>query len=214
MAAKRPFALRLDQDDHDRRGSIEYWRRYLDDFVPSASHGHELHALQACRLALDAREVGSYGIGAVLVDEDGRVLVRGRNKVHDRGFRSDLHAEMVVMNDFEAAGWPREKARRCTLVTSLEPCPMCMTRLIVAGVGSVLYVSEDSVGGMVQRSQHMPPTFRTIMEHENQVWAPADCSNELRTVAFRIWMESRETLDGSAPGRRSPIRDERRNVVG
>lgn len=185
---------------------IEHWRQYLDAVVPSVSHRHELYALQACRLALDAAAAGSYGIGAVLVDKDGRVIVRGQNRVHDRGFRSDLHAEMVVMNAYEASGGSREKARECTLVTSLEPCPMCMTRLIVAGVGSVLHVSEDSIGGMVRRRHHLPPVFRTIIESQEQVWGAAECSDELRAVAFEIWIESRESLDPCSPVRKDLAR--------
>lgn len=178
-----------------RTGRIEYWRRFLDGFIPSLSNRHEAHALRACRLAIDAAGMGSCGVGAVLFDGNGQVIVEGHNKVYDGGFRSDLHAEMVVMNEYEALGWPRGEARNCTLVTSLEPCPMCMTRLIIAGVGSVLYVSGDSIGGMVQRKHSLPPTFRAIIQGENQVWEPAECSDELRAAAFEIWVETRNGFD-------------------
>lgn len=182
-------------------GRLEHWRRFLDDFVRSTRHRHESFAIQACRLAVDAAEAGTYGIGALLIDADGRVIVEGHNRVYHGGFRSDLHAEMVVTNDYEAAGWPREKARGCTLITSLEPCPMCMTRLIVAGVGSVLHVAEDSIGGMVQRRHNLPPIFRTIIESQQQIWGPAECSEELRAAAFEIWIESRDRLDQWLPSR-------------
>lgn len=173
-------------------GRIEFWRGYLRDFVPRARYRHEAYALKACRLAVDAARVGTYGVGAVLFDAAGHVIVEGRNKVHEDGFRSDLHAEMVVMNAFETAGWPRNDARGCTLVTSLEPCPMCMTRLIVAGIGAVFYIAGDFVGGMVRRTQGLPPTFRSIIETQGQVWRMAECSGELRAAARMIWMESRE----------------------
>lgn len=181
-------------------GRIEYWRRNLDAWVPSARHAHESHALRACRLAVEAAAVGTYGVGAVLFDADDQVIVEGRNKVHEGEFRSDLHAEMVLMNEYETSGWPRDKAEECTLVTSLEPCPMCMARLIVAGVGSVLYVSGDALGGMVHRRHGLPPTFRAMSEQ--QVWRPADCSEELRSAAFEIWSESRDRLDHRLPRNR------------
>ena len=177
----------------------DHWRRYLDAFVPSSTHRHESYAIHACRLAVEAVAVGSYGVGAVLLDGDGKIIVQGRNKVLEGGFRSDLHAEMVVMNDYEALERPRDQARHCTLVTSLEPCPMCMARLIVAGVGTVLYVSGDAVGGMVQRRHNLPPTFRAIIRSQRQVWQPAECSHELRIAAFNIWSESREREDDDAP---------------
>lgn len=170
------------------------WRRYLDGVVPSEAHRDEAHAQRVCRLALEAMEAGSYGVGAVLLDSQGAVIVEGHNRVRVGGFRSDLHAEMVVLNEYEAAGLPRQRARELTMITSLEPCPMCMTRLIVAGVGTVLHVAEDPVGGMVQRKHGLPPVFRTITEHQDQVWGPADCSDELRVAAFKIWTESRDRL--------------------
>lgn len=176
---------------------VTYWRRYLDEFVPSEGHEHESYALRACRLAVDAVERGSYGVGAVLLDADGEVVVEGHNRVRAEGFRSDLHAEMVVLNAYEALGLPREKARHLTLVTSLEPCPMCVTRLIVAGIGTVLHISDDPAGGMVRNRRHLPPIFRTITEHHEQVWGSAECSEELRAAAFKIWMESRDLLGRS-----------------
>lgn len=179
-------------------GGLEEWRRYLDDFVPSESHRHELHAIRACRLAVDAVESGSYGVGAILLDEDGQVMVEGHNEVRADGFRSDLHAEMVVLNAYESLGLPRERARDLTLLTTLEPCPMCVTRLIVAGVGTVLHVSDDPAGGMVRHRHRLPPIFRTITEHHEQIWAPAKCSQELRTAAFKIWMDSRDRLASDA----------------
>lgn len=181
----------------------EEWRRYFDEFQPSAEHEHERHALHVCRLALESASIGSYGVGAVLFDATGEVVVEGHNEVYLDGFRSDLHAEMVVMNQYEALGIPRSRARDLTLVTSLEPCPMCMTRLIVGGVGSVLYVSSDSAGGMVQRKHGLPPVFRTITEHQHQVWDRADCSDALRTAAFRIWVESRDRLESNEEYRSS-----------
>lgn len=174
---------------------VDHWRRFLADFETSESFRHETHALRSCRLALEAVEAGSYGVGAVLLDGKGRVVVEGHNRVRVAGFRSDLHAEMVVLNEYEAAGLPRQRARELTMITSLEPCPMCMTRLIVAGVGTVLYVAEDPVGGMVQRKHGLPPVFRSITEHQDQVWGPAECSDELRVAAFKIWTESRERLE-------------------
>ena len=185
---------------------MDDWSRYLEDFTPSPRHEHDGYALRACRIAVDAARAGSYGVGAVLLDASGRIIAEGRNRVYEGGFRSDLHAEMVVMNDYESSVRHRHEARGCTLVTSLEPCPMCMTRLIVSGIGSVLYVSEDSIGGMVQRERHLPPTFRSIIRAQGQRWGAADCSDELRAAAFGIWVESRASLGQWVPRDQRPVR--------
>jgi len=186
-------------------GRVEHWRSYLGALVPRQQYLHEAYALKACHLALDAAGAGTYGVGAVLLDREGRILVEGRNRVYDGGYRSDLHAEMVVMNDYEAAGWPRDRARECTLVTTLEPCPMCMTRLIVAGVGRVLYLADDAIGGMVRRRHSLPATFRAIIRSQGQLWQPADCSEELRAAALSIWIESRASLGQWLPTDQDPV---------
>jgi cytosine deaminase len=102
---------------------------------------------------------------------------------------------MVVMNAFETAVQGHHDLASYTLITSLEPCPMCMTRLIFAGVGTVLHVCADPIGGMVQRQASLPPVFRQITESLSQVWGLADCSQELREAAFEIWDGSRLVLD-------------------
>jgi tRNA(adenine34) deaminase len=186
---------------------LEDWHRYFDSFVPSEQLRHEWAAVRACRLAAMAVERGTYGVGAVLLDERGEILLEGHNEVHVGAFRSDLHAEMVVLNRFESGVWSREIAKRCTLVTSLEPCPMCTTRLIVAGIGTVLYVSSDAVGGMVERMDVLPPAFRKITREQSQVWGLAECSEELRSVAHRIWDESREMLAMGLPVPRNRVRE-------
>ena len=178
-----------------------FWRQHLDDLAGSSRGEHDKYAARACRLAVDGMAAGTYGVGALLVDEEGEVVIEGHNRVRGPGsFRSDLHAEMVVTNAYEALELPRHRAKEFTLVTSLESCPMCLTRLIVAGIGTVLHVADDPVGGMVGRRQHLPPVFRTIAEHHEQVWSPADCSDDLRVAAFRIWDESRAIVNRAARG--------------
>ena len=84
---------------------------------------------------------------------------------------------------------------------------MCTTRLIVAGIGTVLYVSSDSVGGMVERLDGLPPAFRKITRDQAQVWGLAECSEELRSIAHRIWDESREMLAMGLPVPRNRVRE-------
>lgn len=177
--------------------SLDHLDRALANFDPPSPRPHDAWALAACRQALMAARRNTYGVGAVLVDPDGQVIVAGHNHVHVDGFHSDLHAEMVVMNEFERGLDRPVDLSAHTLVTSLEPCPMCMTRLIYSGVGTILHVAADEFGGMVSRRGSLPPVFREITARQGQVWAPADCSEELRTAALEIWDRVREDVDGS-----------------
>ena len=54
-----------------------------------------------CVLALKAACKGNFGIGALLVDLNGDIIESGHNEVFSPYFRSDRHAEMVVMTRFE-----------------------------------------------------------------------------------------------------------------
>lgn len=174
---------------------MRHWERFFAEFSPSGDRGDEQAAIRACQLAAQASARGTYGVGAVLLDECGKILIEGQNEVFLNRFRSDLHAEMVVMNRFEAGGHDPQKLPEYRLVSSLEPCPMCMTRLIFAGVGTIRYVKADDIGEMVQRRTSLPPIFQQITANQAQDWGEADCSEALRQAAFEIWDETRADVD-------------------
>eukprot|EP00747_Dinoflagellata_sp_TGD_P153409 gnl/TRDRNA2_/TRDRNA2_177389_c0_seq12.p2 gnl/TRDRNA2_/TRDRNA2_177389_c0~~gnl/TRDRNA2_/TRDRNA2_177389_c0_seq12.p2 ORF type:complete len:159 (-),score=37.14 gnl/TRDRNA2_/TRDRNA2_177389_c0_seq12:358-834(-) len=152
-------------------------------------------------MAALAAEKGTYGVGAVLLDDTGAVVCEGHNEVHIDGFRSDLHAEMVVINKWEAEHPHSAGLGSYTLITTLEPCPMCMTRIIFSGIGSIRYVCADDIGGMVQRKEFLPPIFRELTSKQNQQWGKACCSDVLSKMAFDIWDGSREQLDAKVVAR-------------
>ena len=191
-------------DDLQSNQVVSKWTRFLDEFAPATHLTHERMAMRACRLAVRAAGLETYGVGALLLDAGGEVLVEGHNRVHVGGFRADLHAEMVVLNELENKAGRLAEVGELTLITSLEPCPMCMTRLIFSGIGTVLHVCPDDIGGMVQRMDQLPPIFKKITRDNGQVWGLADCSQALRDAAFHIWDDSRDELD-----RRLAVRNNR-----
>jgi len=167
----------------------------LDQYEPSASLEDEVAAVRVCQLAAIAAELGTYAVGAVLLDDNGTVLADGHNEVFVGGFRSDLHAEMVVLNKFETGQKNPLNPGSLTLVSSLEPCPMCMARLIYSGIGTIRYLCEDPYGGMVTRRSSLPPKLQEISEDLSQAWGLAVCSNDLREAALNIWEQSRVDID-------------------
>lgn len=110
---------------------------------------HRSHLQEALRLAREAQEVGSAPVGAVLVNAQGEVVARGRNRVGEAqtpehvGAASVAHAEMDV---FFAVGKVRD-AETLTLYTSLEPCLMCGGASALLGVGRVVWATDDPWGG-------------------------------------------------------------------
>ncbi|WP_019585849.1 nucleoside deaminase [Deinococcus apachensis] len=120
---------------------------------------HRPHLQEALRLARESQEAGSAPVGAVLVNAQGEVVARGRNRVGEAqtpehvGAASVAHAEMDV---FFAVGKVKE-AETLTLYTSLEPCLMCGGASALLGVGRVVWATDDPWGGsgrLIKWSDH------------------------------------------------------------
>lgn len=169
----------------------------LDAYAPS-SHPDDSFIVECLREAIAAAEQGNFGVGAVLVDRTGRVIGRGRNRVFSPRFRSDLHAEMDVVSKVERRREASLKA--CALYTSVECCPMCLARLVTAGVSTVRYAWEDRQGGMVHLMSHLPPVWRDLAK--KQVFEPAKCSAELTALSRSIFETNVKELDDQLRRRR------------
>ncbi|HKJ71370.1 MAG TPA: nucleoside deaminase [Gammaproteobacteria bacterium] len=82
---------------------------------------HEPFLEAAREQARQGRDEGGVPIGAVLV-ADGAIIGRGRNRRVQQG-SVIRHAEMDALED--AGRLSAADYRRCTLYTTLSPCPMC-----------------------------------------------------------------------------------------
>ncbi|XNZ00358.1 nucleoside deaminase [Micrococcus luteus] len=105
-------------------------------------------ALEAARAA---GEAGDVPIGAVVVGPNGEVIASAgneREQVHD----PTAHAEVLALRRAVAArrtagdgdGWRLEG---CTLVVTLEPCPMCAGAVLLARVPRVVFGAWDPKAG-------------------------------------------------------------------
>lgn len=97
------------------------------------------------RLADSAGESGEVPVAAVVLDGEGLCLGWGSNRRQRR--RDPLgHAELVALRQAAAArgDW---RFNDCTLVVTLEPCPMCAGALIQARMGRVVFAAPDPKRG-------------------------------------------------------------------
>lgn len=136
-------------------------------------------------LALKGVDSGNFGVGCILVDVHGNVAIQGHNEVFYPYFRSDRHAEMVVMDEFEDIQLDISEIQGFKLYTSLESCPMCFVRLITSGVNKVLYASPDMTGGMVREKENLPQFWLDL--YDGKVFSQARCSQELINAANEIF---------------------------
>lgn len=100
------------------------------------------------RLLNRAERVGATGeipVAAVLLDEAGRCIGHGANR---RETHSDPlgHAELMALRQgaWVLGDW---RMNHCTLLVTLEPCPMCAGALVQARVGQVIFAAKDRKRG-------------------------------------------------------------------
>jgi tRNA(adenine34) deaminase len=84
-------------------------------------------------------------VGAVVLDESGSIIGRGRN-LREAGNDPTAHAEIVAIRAAGAtrAGWRLDD---CTLVVTLEPCTMCSGAILAGRLSRLVYGATDPRAG-------------------------------------------------------------------
>ena len=121
---------------------------------------------KALFLANRARETGDVPVGAVVVDEDGRIIGRGWN-CREANHDPSGHAEIVALRE---AGRARGTWRLtgCTLIVTLEPCTMCAGAILASRIDRVVFGAWDPKVGAagslrdVLRDARMPHPTEVI----------------------------------------------------
>ena len=117
----------------------------------------ELALLQA----KEALAAGEFPVGCVIVSQ-GDVVATGQ-RTNSRTTTNELdHAEIVALR----ALYEKQPAFDPALVTvysTMEPCLMCFSTLIVNGIRSFVYAYEDAMGGGTNLPlKHLAPLYRDL----------------------------------------------------
>ncbi|MBN21858.1 MAG: tRNA-specific adenosine deaminase [Bdellovibrionaceae bacterium] len=130
-------------------------------------------ALYHARLAFDQGEVP---VGALVLLND-IVIGVGRNQKESR-FNPCSHAEIEAI---QKAGRTLKTWRltECTLITTLEPCPMCMGALQQARIKKVIYGAKDEKGGALSLGYHLHDDQRLNYQFEVEYSPQEECSQIL-----------------------------------
>ena len=103
--------------------------------------------------ACAAARRGEVPVGALVLDEDGRVLARAGNQVEALRDAS-AHAELLALRE-AARTLGRVRLSGCTLVATLEPCPMCAAAASHFRVARVLFGAYDPKGGGIEHGPRL-----------------------------------------------------------
>ena len=103
---------------------------------------HQDYMRQALALAQEAAAAGEVPVGCVIVDKEGRIVGRGRNR-RETAQTALGHAELEAIAQAcrTLGGW---RLAGCALYVTLEPCPMCAGGIISARIPEIYYGAKDA----------------------------------------------------------------------
>ena len=172
---------------------------FLEGYKPDPGYKDDLYAKEANLQAVKSLKHGGYGIGSVLIDNNGRIIFRAFNSQIQKG-RSDLHAEMALLTGFEKS---RKSVKYMesyvykpglTVFSSAEPCPMCFIRISTAGCDT-RYCTPGPEDGMATRIGCLPSSWQE-MALRHRV-SQGDCSPVMQKLSHLLFYSYK--LDGRGP---------------
>ena len=106
---------------------------------------HEYYMSIALKLAYEAGEDDEAPVGCVVVDPNGAVIGRGRNR-REKKQLATAHAEIEAIEDAcnTLGDW---RLSGCSLYVTLEPCPMCAGAVIMSRIDKIFYGARDELTG-------------------------------------------------------------------
>lgn len=162
---------------------------YLKAYQPAKEFSDDLYARESNLQAVKSVKEGGYGIGAVLINKEGKIIAAAHNS-QIQEHRSDLHGEMTLLNEFETSRASRKYLNSyvfkpgLTVFSSAEPCPMCFTRLNSAGVDT-RYCTPGPEDGMVNHVECLPPSWRDLASKHTVI--KGNCSPVMQKFAHILF---------------------------
>ena len=149
------------------------------------------HLRQAIAIAWLAREHGNHPFGALLVDDQDRVVLQAENTVVT-GQDVTGHAETNLVR-LASQRFSPEQLAQFTLYTSTEPCAMCAGAIHWSQVGCVVYaLGEADLYAIIGPSpEHLLLPCREVFAHSGrlvQVDGPVlELDAEAKAVHANLW---------------------------
>ncbi len=125
-------------------------------------------------------------VGAVVARSDGEVISRRHN---ERELARDptAHAELLALRD-AAGALGRWRLDDCTLIVTLEPCPMCAGAALAARIHTVVFGAPDPKAGACGSLYNLAADPR--LNHEMTV-SPGVRGDEAAALLRRFFAERR-----------------------
>ncbi len=145
---------------------------------------HEKWMRAALAGAEAALALGEFPVGCVMVFEN-RIVSAGK-RINSRTDGNELdHAEIVALRSL-ASLLPGIDYSRVVAYSTMEPCLMCFSTLILNGIRTIVYGYEDVMGGGSHLDLSMlPPLYRGM---EVKV-IPGVCRQESLAIFKKFFLD-------------------------
>ena len=111
----------------------------------------------AIALAETAGDLGEVPVGAVVIDEHGKLLAAAANrKIRDKD--PTAHAEIIAIRS-ATKSLKTSYLSNCILYVTLEPCPMCAGAIIHSRLGLLVYGADDPKTGAIRSVANLPDSY-------------------------------------------------------
>lgn len=123
---------------------------------------HETLMARAIIEAEKALSCGDFPVGCVMAAH-GQEIVTGRRKNSRNGNRNEIdHAEIVTLRELSALP-ERPEYSEITVYSTMEPCLMCFSTLLLSGIRRIVYGYEDVMGGGCSLDLNgLAPLYKTM----------------------------------------------------
>lgn len=116
-------------------------------------------ALEQARQALAHNE---FPVGAVIVAENEPVAIGRRENSQSETANELDHAEIVALRDLLARR-PDIDRQTLTVYSTMEPCLMCYSTMLLNGIRTFVYAYEDAMGGGTSlQLAHLAPLYQAM----------------------------------------------------
>ena len=134
----------------------------------------EEYMREALLLAREAALNSDVPVGCVIVDSNGSIIGRGRNR-REEAHDATAHAEVEAIREACRArgSW---RLDGCTLYVTLEPCPMCAGAIINARIPELVFGAREENSGscgsvidlFAEKYGHAPKVYSGVCAEESR----------------------------------------------
>jgi len=146
----------------------------------------------ACDLATYSVQIGGGPFGAVIVDEQSNVIGKGHNMVTINNDPT-AHAEIVAIRD-ACKNLNNFSLENCTIYTSCEPCPMCLSAIYWSRIKHIYYGNDRKDAQNIGFNDNF--IYEEIPKNvENRKIKLEQCNREYAQKSFALWTDKMDKTE-------------------